>query len=68
MGGGSSGTKNEVGVIGVNQWEAGAWYVINRFTVVDDVVLPASIAEVKVLNGEHGERFGLSIGGISISK
>ena len=70
MGGGSSGTKNEVGVIWVNLWDGGAWYVINCFTVVDDVIFSASVAEVKVLNREHGERFGLSTGagGISISK
>ena len=42
--------------------------MINSFTVVDDVILPASVAEVKILNREHGERLGLSIGRISVSK
>ncbi len=37
-------TKNKVGVIGVNLWEGGAWDVLHCLTVIDDVILPASVA------------------------
>ena len=40
--------------------------MLDCLTVVDDVIFPASVAEVKVLDREHGERLALSI--VSIRK
>ena len=42
--------------------------MLHCLTIVDDIILPAFVAEVKVLNREHGERPSLSIARVSITK